>query len=74
MPSGPPAGLGDVVEPEQCAALVLEAMRDGHFLVLPHPRVGESFARKGADYDEWIAGTNRRLRRMHGEPIADEQV
>jgi hypothetical protein len=48
---------------------VLEAMRNGHFLVLPHPRVGESFARKGAGYDEWIAGTNRRLRRMHGEDV-----
>jgi NAD(P)-dependent dehydrogenase (short-subunit alcohol dehydrogenase family) len=72
--SGPPAGLGDVVEPEQCAALVLEAMRDGQFLVLPHPRVGESFARKGAGYDEWIAGTNRRLRRMHGEPDSGQQV
>ena len=41
----------------------------GRFLVLPHPRVGDSFARKGADYDDWIAGTNRRLRRMHGEAV-----
>jgi hypothetical protein len=36
--------------------------------------VGESFARKGAGYDEWIAGTNRRLRRMHGEPDSGQQV
>ncbi len=49
--------------------MVLDAMRDGRFLVLPHPRVGESFARKGADYDAWIAGANRRLRRMHGEDV-----
>jgi hypothetical protein len=61
------AGLGDVVEPEQCADMTVEALREGRFLVLPHPRVGESFARKASGYDEWIAGANRRLRRMRGE-------
>jgi short-subunit dehydrogenase len=63
------ATLGDVVEPELCAEMTLEAMRDGRFLVLPHPRVGESFARKATDYDGWLAGTNRRLRRMRGEQV-----
>jgi NAD(P)-dependent dehydrogenase (short-subunit alcohol dehydrogenase family) len=63
------AGLGDVVEPEECATQVIEAVRAGRFLVLPHPRVAESFARKAADYDGWIAGTNRRLRRMRGEEV-----
>jgi NAD(P)-dependent dehydrogenase (short-subunit alcohol dehydrogenase family) len=66
---GVPAGLGDVVEPEECAFQVLEGMRAGRFLVLPHARVAESFARKAADYDEWIEGTNRRLRRMRGEEV-----
>ena len=66
---GVPEGLGDVVEPEDCADAVLESLRAGRFLTLPHPRVGESFARKAAGYDEWIAGTNRRLRRMHGEEV-----
>jgi len=66
---GVPAGLGDVVEPEECAAQVIDAVREGRFLVLPHPRVAESFARKAADYDGWIAGTNRRLRRMRGEEV-----
>ena len=42
---------------------------DGHFLVLPHPRVGESFLRKAGDYDRWLEGTNRRLRRMRGEDV-----
>jgi NAD(P)-dependent dehydrogenase (short-subunit alcohol dehydrogenase family) len=66
---GAPANLGEVVEPELCAAMTLEAMRDGRFLVLPHPRVGESFLRKAGDYDRWLAGTNRRLRRMRGEDV-----
>jgi NAD(P)-dependent dehydrogenase (short-subunit alcohol dehydrogenase family) len=61
------AGLGDVVEPELCADMTVEAMASGRFLVLPHPRVGESFKRKADDYDAWLAGTNRRLRRMRGE-------
>ncbi len=61
------ASLGDVVEPELCADMTVEAMASGRFLVLPHPRVGESFRRKADDYDAWLAGTNRRLRRMRGE-------
>jgi NAD(P)-dependent dehydrogenase (short-subunit alcohol dehydrogenase family) len=61
------ASLGEVVEPELCADMTLEAMASGRFLVLPHPRVGESFQRKAADYDAWLAGTNRRLRRMRGD-------
>ncbi|MET0628733.1 MAG: SDR family oxidoreductase [Acidimicrobiia bacterium] len=61
--------LGDVVEPELCADMTLDALRDGRFLVLPHPRVGESFLRKAGDYDRWLEGTNRRLRRMAGEDV-----
>jgi NAD(P)-dependent dehydrogenase (short-subunit alcohol dehydrogenase family) len=67
--SGTAGSLGDIVEPEECAALTLQAMDEGRFLVLPHPRVGDSFRRKAEDYDAWLAGTNRRLRRMQGEEI-----
>ena len=63
------ASIGDIVEPELCADMTLDAMREGKFLVLPHPRVGESFLRKATDYDKWIEGTNRRLRRMAGEEV-----
>jgi NAD(P)-dependent dehydrogenase (short-subunit alcohol dehydrogenase family) len=64
------AVLGDIVEPEECAAMTLDAMAAGRFLVLPHPRVGDSFRRKATDYDEWLDQTNRRLRRMRGETPA----
>ena len=47
--------------------MTIRAMTSGPFLVLPHPRVGESFLRKATDYDSWLEGTNRRLRRMRGE-------
>jgi hypothetical protein len=62
------ATIGDIVEPELCADMALEAMAEGRFVVLPHPRVGESFVRKANDDDDrWLEGTNRRLRTMHGE-------
>jgi NAD(P)-dependent dehydrogenase (short-subunit alcohol dehydrogenase family) len=61
------ADLGEVVEPEVCAELTLQAMDEGRFLVLPHPRVSESFLRKAQDYDAWLARTSLRLRRMIGE-------
>lgn len=63
------AKLGDVVEPEECAAMALAAAEQGRFLALPHPRVGESFLRKAQDYDAWLARTNLRLRRMRGEEV-----
>jgi NAD(P)-dependent dehydrogenase (short-subunit alcohol dehydrogenase family) len=60
------AVLGDVVEPEDCAASALDALVAGRFLALPHPRVGESFARKASDYDAWLARTSGRLAAMRG--------
>jgi NAD(P)-dependent dehydrogenase (short-subunit alcohol dehydrogenase family) len=59
-----PAGLGDIVQPEECAEQTLAAMREGRFLVLPHPQVGRSFRRKGEDYDRWLAHTGGRLRSL----------
>ena len=57
-----PEGLGDVVEPEECAAQTLAAMCERRFLVLPHPQVGRSFRRKAEDYDNWSAHTAARMR------------
>lgn len=64
------ATLGDVAEPEDCAAAALAALDDGRFLALPHPRVGESFARKASDYDDWLARTSARLARMRSAAAA----
>ena len=35
-------------------------------LILPHPEVGEYFARKSADYDRWITGMQRLSQRVSG--------
>ena len=47
------------LEPEQVAAIVVEAIRDERFLILPHPEVGEFFQRKATDYDRWLRGMQR---------------
>ena len=50
---------GAVIGPDAVAALVVEAIADGTFLVLPHPEVLAMYRQKGADYDRWIAGCRR---------------
>jgi NAD(P)-dependent dehydrogenase (short-subunit alcohol dehydrogenase family) len=56
--------LGEVLLPAEVAAQAIEGLLAGHFLVLPHPRVGQSFLRKATDYDGWLDGTRRRLHRI----------
>lgn len=50
---------GAVVGPADVADLVVEAVRTGTFLVLPHPEVLDMYRRKGADYERWLAGMRR---------------
>jgi NAD(P)-dependent dehydrogenase (short-subunit alcohol dehydrogenase family) len=62
----PDAGaIGEILTPEHVAEMTVDAMRgDEPFLVLPHPRVGDSFLRKAQDYDAWLERTRGRLQRM----------
>ena len=62
-----PRSLGDgqtdgIIEPEQLAQTVVQAIREERFHVLPHPEVEEYVRRKGDDVDRWLHGM-RRLRR-----------
>jgi NAD(P)-dependent dehydrogenase (short-subunit alcohol dehydrogenase family) len=50
---------GGVVEPEEVADVVIDALREERFLVLPHPEVLTFFQRKASDYDRWLAGMRR---------------
>lgn len=59
------AGDG-VLEPAVVAEACVAAMRDGRFLVLPHPEVATYFNRKASDYDRWLAGMRRFRRRLRG--------
>jgi NAD(P)-dependent dehydrogenase (short-subunit alcohol dehydrogenase family) len=50
---------GTVLEPEDVAETVVEALREERFLVLPHPEVLDFLRRKTTDYDRWLAGMRR---------------
>ena len=52
---------GGVIEPDQVADAVLDALAADRFLILPHPEVAEFARRRVTDPDRWIAGM-RRLR------------
>jgi NAD(P)-dependent dehydrogenase (short-subunit alcohol dehydrogenase family) len=62
----PDAGaVGEMLLPEDVAESTVDQMEAGEpFLILPHPRVGESFSRKAGDYDAWIARTSDRIAAM----------
>ena len=53
---------GDMIEPEQVADAVVDAMRDERFLILPHPEVAKYMAVKGAEPERWLEGMRRLLR------------
>jgi NAD(P)-dependent dehydrogenase (short-subunit alcohol dehydrogenase family) len=61
MTAGGPgvAGVDGMIEPEEAAEAVVQALRDETFLVLPHPTVAEYIKRKASDYDRWIRGMQR---------------
>ena len=58
--TGMDVAAGDgILQPEDVAECVIEALREERFHVLPHPEVKEYVARKGADVDRWISGMQR---------------
>lgn len=61
-------GAGAVISPDDVAALVVQAITDGTFLVLPHPEVLTMYRQKGADYARWIAGMRRYARGVASRP------
>lgn len=59
---------GEVLEPAEVARLLVDAVEQGRFLVLPHPQVREMVQRKAADHDRWIAGMQR-----YADSLADDR-
>jgi len=53
--------LGEMLEPEAVAEVALRGVREGRFLILPHPEVAEHARRRADDHDRWLRGM-RRLR------------
>jgi NAD(P)-dependent dehydrogenase (short-subunit alcohol dehydrogenase family) len=57
---------GAVLEPEDVADTVVQALREERFLILPHPEVLTFFQRKASDYDRWLTGMQRLQRTVSG--------
>ncbi|MEY4224997.1 MAG: hypothetical protein RIS33_1931 [Actinomycetota bacterium] len=58
---------GVVLEPEQVAHIVAEAITAERFLILPHPEVHDFETKKTADRDRWLAGMRKLQRRVFGD-------
>lgn len=59
---------GDVLEPDQVAEVVAQAIEDERFLILPHPQVADFEQRKAADRDRWLTGMRKLQARVLGGP------
>lgn len=53
---------GDVLEPDDVAAVCRTAVETEQFLILPHPEVLTYWQRKTGDYERWLRG----MRRLQG--------
>jgi len=63
---GSVATVDGVMEPDEVADAVVDALEEERFLVLPHPEVAEYVRRKGEDRDRWLAGMRRLQARYRG--------
>src|SRR4051794_9768682 len=57
---------GVVMEPEEVADIVADAIAAERFLILPHPQVHEFMRRKADDPDRWLAGMRKLQARVQG--------
>jgi hypothetical protein len=51
---GASAGLDGVLSPDEVADAAIAGMRDERFLIFPHPKVADYFAKKAARHDKWL--------------------
>lgn len=56
---------GETLEPDEVADAVMDALAEGRFLILPHPRVADYTRHRAADPDRWLAGMRRTWSRLH---------
>jgi NAD(P)-dependent dehydrogenase (short-subunit alcohol dehydrogenase family) len=57
--------MGDsLIEAEQVADLVVQALAGDQFLILPHPEVADYYAARATQNDRWIAGMNKLQRKV----------
>ena len=64
------AGVDGVLSADAVAQDVLNAVRDGTFMITPHANVKKYFQRKASDYDRWVKGM-RKLHNTFGKVIME---
>ncbi|MDH3994619.1 MAG: SDR family oxidoreductase [Gammaproteobacteria bacterium] len=60
------ASVDGMMEPEDLADIVIAGLRNECFLILTHEEVLEYMRRKTSDYDRWIGGMNRLMKKLSG--------
>ncbi len=60
------AASNGMIEPEELAEAVIEGLKAESFVILPHPIVLEYMRNKTTNYDRWIGGMNKLMRRITG--------
>ncbi|MBV9559840.1 MAG: SDR family oxidoreductase [Bradyrhizobium sp.] len=64
---GPSAARVDgVLQPEEVARMVIEAMAEERFLILTHAQVQEYMLRKASSRERWLSGMRRLRDRIYG--------
>lgn len=57
---------GRVLEPDEVAINVLDALHDERFLILPHAEVHDYVVRRATDHDRWMSGMRKLQARVMG--------
>ncbi|PXY23549.1 SDR family oxidoreductase [Prauserella endophytica] len=52
------------IEPEDVADTCLEGLRDGRFLILPHPEIADYYAARATQNERWLGGMNKLQRKV----------
>ncbi len=60
------AASNGMIEPEELCDTVVEGLRDESFMILPHPIVLDFMRNKTSNYDRWIGGMNKLMRKIVG--------
>lgn len=55
-----------VLSADEVAECIVEGIKEGKLLILPHPQVATYVQRKASDHDRWIAGMQRFQRKLNG--------
>ena len=58
--------IAQVLEPEQVADDVVDAIREERFLILPHPEVAKYMRNRGNDHARWLAGMRQLQAQLGG--------